>query len=200
MEMKRGERFKPHPNMKKVYYIYMFLVFIPLLIITSMPLWIGAAVAPEVLDYWPYISIPPAVTLAIMCFVAYWIGKYYDSISYMLTEDEVMVERGVWWKMKHAVPYARVMSVDVVQGPISRKFGIGTVDVHTAGYTGPAGGSSGPGTRRAEASIVGIQNFVEVRDFILKIVRGKPLFGKGVDEAGEILKELRRIRKAVEKR
>ncbi|MEM2875256.1 MAG: PH domain-containing protein [Candidatus Hadarchaeales archaeon] len=197
--MKTERRFRPHPNLKKLYYAYMCLVFAPLLVLTSAPLWLSAALKQEALVLWPYLSIPAALTLVAMCFVAYWIERYYKSISYALTRNEVIVERGVWWRMKHAVPYARVMSVDVIQGPIARRFGIGTVDVHTAGYTGPAGGSSGPGARRAEASIFGIQNFMEVRDFLLGVVRDRPLFGSR-DATREILEELRGIRRAVEGR
>jgi membrane protein YdbS with pleckstrin-like domain len=197
--MKEGERFKPHPNLKKLYYTYLALVFIPLIILTSMPLWLGAVLAPEILSYWPALLLPPVIVVAVCIFVAYWIRRYYESAFFTLTKDEVIVERGVWWRMKHVVPYARVMSIDVIQGPISRRFGIAAVDVHTAGYTGPAGGTSGPGTKRAEASLFGIQNFIEVRDFILGHVRSRPLFGTGKDVSDEILEELRRIRKAVER-
>jgi hypothetical protein len=111
------------------------------------------------------------------------------------------VERGVFWRMRHAVPYARIMSVDTVQGPVSRRFGIGTVDAYTAGYTGPAGGSSGPLQKRAKASIMHIANFLEVRERILGVVRVRPLFGAAVGDVGsEMLRELRRIREAVEEK
>lgn len=115
----------------------------------------------------------------------------------MLAAEEVRVERGVWWKFKHTVPYSRVMSVDTVQGPISRHFGIGTVDVYTAGYTGVAGGGGGPRTRRAEATIMHIPNFMEVREHILQRVRHRPLFGT---DAAQMLEELRRIREILEKK
>jgi len=202
--MKAGEKFTPHPNLKKVYGVYLSLVAIPMLVATILPIPAVNAFAPEVWQAaWPYLFIPLAIVLAIIGFVAYWIQRYYSSITYTLKEDEVMVERGVWWKMKHVVPYARVMSVDVIQGPISRHFGIGSVYVHTAGYTGPAGGTAGPGVRGAEACIWGVPNFVEIRDAIIKLVRGRPLFGApGVaapDISSEMLKELRKIREAVEK-
>lgn len=202
--MKIGEKFKPHPSLKKVYGVYLLLAAIPLLVATILPIWAVFTLAPEV---WGvagvYISMPLIAVLIIIGFVVYWIPKYYDSITYVLENGEVVVERGVWWKMKHVVPYSRVMSVDIVQGPISRRFGIGSVHVHTAGYTGPAGGSAGPGTRGAEACIWGVPNFVEIRDTIIGIVRGRPLFSSpGVvvpDIFSEMLEELRKIRKAVEK-
>jgi len=201
-DLKAGEKFTPHPNLKKVYGVYLSLVAIPMLVATILPIPAVYAFAPEVWEVaWPCLFIPLAVVLIILGFVVYWIRRYYDSISFSLTGDEVMVERGVWWKMKHVVPYARVMSVDVIQGPISRHFGIGSVHVYTAGYTGPAGGTAGPGVRGAEACVWGVPNFVEIRDAIIKIVRGRPLFGApGAPDVGsEVLKELRRIRKAVEK-
>ncbi|MCS7114448.1 MAG: PH domain-containing protein [Candidatus Bathyarchaeota archaeon] len=143
---------------------------------------------------WPFTFIPLLGALAVFGFVAYWIPKYYDSIWYFLANDEVLVERGVWWKMKHVVPYSRVMSVDIIQGLLSRRFSLGSVHVHTAGYTGPAGGTAGPGTRGAEATIWGISNFTEIRDMIISIVRGRSLFGapETRDMGLEILEELRK--------
>ncbi|MFB0500541.1 MAG: PH domain-containing protein [Candidatus Hadarchaeaceae archaeon] len=205
--MKVGEKFSPHPNLKKVYYTYLAIIAAPSLIVTLLPIWAVYTFAPDVWQKgWVIfipIFIPLIIVLVSLSFVAYWISKYYGSISYSLKEDEVMVERGVWWKMRHVVPYARVMSVDIIQGPISRRFGIGSVHVHTAGYTGRRGGTAGPGARGAEAAIWGIPNFVEIRDAIIGLVRGRPLFGMprvaGPDVGSEMLKELKKIRKAVEK-
>jgi len=173
-----------------------------MLIVAILPIWGALTFDLETWQAaWLYICIPLIIVLAIISFAAYWIPKYYRSISYTLTEDEVVVERGVWWKMKHVVPYARVMSVDIIQGPISRRFGLGSVHVHTAGYTGQAGGTAGPGTRGAEACIWGVQNFIEIRDTVIEFVRGRPLFGipkTAPDLSQEILEELKKIRRAVE--
>lgn len=197
--MKTGERFLPHPNLKRVYYVYLVLAaVIPLTV--SLVLFIGAfSYVPDIWQApWPFLFIPLTVTLTVILFAAYWIPRYYGSISYMLSEEEVMVERGVWWKMKHVVPYARVMSVDIIQGPISRRFGVGSVNVHTAGYTGPAGGTAGPGIRGAEATIWGVPDFVDVRNMIMNSVRERPLFAApragGHDLGSEILAELKAIK------
>ena len=200
--MRIGEKFAPHPNLKKVYHTYLGLAAILPLFATLLPIWVVRVFEPVKWgEIWPYLLIPPSIVIMIIAFVAYWIRRYYSSITYTLTKDEVVVERGVWWRMKHVVPYARVMSLDVIQGPISRRFGIGSVQVYTAGYTGRAGGTAGPSTRGAEASIWGVPNFIEIRNTIIKSVRGRPLFGApGAPEVGsEMLKELRKIRKAVEK-
>ncbi|HID60555.1 MAG TPA: PH domain-containing protein [Hadesarchaea archaeon] len=199
--MKTCKRFRPHANLKKVYYVYLGLVAIIPLVITSAPVWAVPVFAPELLPVLPLLLVPLVTVLVIMGFISFWIPKYYRSIYYMLKENEVVVERGVWWKIKQVVPYARVMTVNTIQGPISRFFGVGSAQVYTAGYTGLKGGTAGPGSRGAEASIWGVPNFVEIKDMIIELIGGKPLFGgTATSEIGsEILKELRRIRKAVEK-
>ena len=202
--LKVGERFAPHPNLKTVYYTYLALAAV---IPSTVSLLVSLAALSYVHDIWrgpwPLLFIPLTVTLAVVLFTAYWIPKYFSSISYILGEEEVTVERGVWWKMKHVVPYARVMSVDIIQGPISRRFGVGSVHVHTAGYTGPAGGTAGPGTRGAEATIWGVPNFVDVRNMIIDVVRERPLFTlprpPAHDLGSEILQELREIKAALQK-
>ncbi|MEM3514043.1 MAG: PH domain-containing protein [Candidatus Hadarchaeum sp.] len=202
VNMEIGKKFYPHPNLKKVYFSYLALAAAVPLAVCLFVLYAAATYAPELWrGSWPYLMLPLAAVVIIIAFVIYWIQKYYASISYTLTSDEVLVERGVWWKMKHTVPYARVMSIDVIQGPLSRKFGIGSVQIYTAGYTGPVGGTSGPGSRGAEASIWGVTNFLEIRETILRHVRSRPLFGVSgkapADVGTEILKELRSIRRAL---
>jgi membrane protein YdbS with pleckstrin-like domain len=132
----------------------------------------------------------------------YWIPKYYKSLSYQMTESEVRVEGGVWWKMRHAIPYSRIMNVDTIQGPISRRMGIGAVDIYTAGYTGQGGGSGGPSIRRSEAAFMHVENFLQLRESVLEIVRGRPLFGASAMKAESspaMLDELKQIRALLEK-
>jgi len=196
--MKIGQEFHPDPRMKPLFFTYLSLIVIPLFVfglaLTAYLYLIGEHLAASVLAL---VYILPLVVM--MLFVGYWIPKYYSSIKYVFGENEVRVERGVWWKMRHAIPYSRVMSVDTIQGPISRRLGIGTVDIYTAGYTGQAGGGGRPGMRRSEATIMHVPNFLALREEILGVVRGRPLFaapGSGSDSIGQqMLEELREIRK-----
>ncbi len=185
--------------MIKLYRLYLLMIAIPIAIVGIFVSWLVYISNPTFI-YIPLLLffVPLGFTII---FVFYWIFKYYESIIYHLTSDEVVVERGVWWKMKHTVPYARIMSVDTVQGPISRKLGIATVDIYTAGYTGVSGGTGGLRSRRAEASIMHVSNFSEVREKVLSMVRGKPLFGARVsDLEAEMLLELRKIKELLEKK
>jgi membrane protein YdbS with pleckstrin-like domain len=188
-----SEVLKPSKKMITLYFIYLLIVLLPILAVGIAVTWIVYTSAPEFVVVPALVFFLPSAVAA--AFIVYWAPKYYNSITYELTGDEVVVKRGVWWRMKHTVPYSRIMSVDIVQGPISMWLGHATVDVHTAGYTGQAGGTAGPGTRRAEASLIHVTNPEEVREKILGRVRTRPLFGLGADRAlEEILMELRQIR------
>ncbi|MEM2865518.1 MAG: PH domain-containing protein [Candidatus Hadarchaeales archaeon] len=191
----KGREFGPHPNMKRLYHLYLLLVLLPLLLLglgcSLLILRYGTPL--HLLLFSSFYFVPILLAAAL---VLYWIPRYYSSLRYELAEEEVRVRKGVWWKMEHTVPYARVMSVDVVQGPLSRRLGIGSVDIYTAGYTGQLGGGGGPKARRAEASFIHLSDFREVREEVLKRVRGRPLFG----DSGRAVEELVRIRKLLERR
>ncbi len=198
MSSKAEEEFKPHPNMVQLYRIYLGLAVLPLVVAGLLVTW-GVSVVEPSLAYIPAAVFFVPVVVAV-CFVLYWSSRYFESIAYRLTQDEVVVDRGVWWKVRSTVPYSRVMAVETLQGPISRRLGIATLDVYTAGYTGVSGGSGGPRARRAEASFIHIPNFVDLRERVLSIVRGRPLFGAAGSEIGaEMLSELRRMRELLEK-
>jgi membrane protein YdbS with pleckstrin-like domain len=195
--MERSGKFKPSPLMKTLFHYYLAMI--------TLPLWaLGMAVTALVYVYAsPLVALIPAICfftpLALTTIIIlYWIPRYYDSLTFELALNEVRVEGGVWWKMRHAVPFSRVMSLDTIQGPLSRRLGIGTVDIYTAGYTGVAGGTGGPGSRRAEASIVHVTDFIELRENILRVVGGRPLFSApkpAAEEVGErMLSELKEIK------
>jgi membrane protein YdbS with pleckstrin-like domain len=45
----------------------------------------------------------------------------------------VEIRSGVWWRNRVAVPRSRIQHLDVAQGPIQRRYGLGTLVLHTAG-------------------------------------------------------------------
>ncbi|MBO8183387.1 MAG: PH domain-containing protein [Archaeoglobus sp.] len=191
LKIKLGEEFKPAPQFKKLYYIYFVLAvifgilvwYIPILLFTPFEVKFG-------------FSIP---ILAVLIFIVYWISKYYDSMVYKLTKDEIVWRRGVWFKNTGIVPYNRITNIDIGQGPISRMLGIASLKIQTAGYSGSSGGFGGV----AEIKIEGVKQFEELRELIMEFVRGKKPIA--VETYGEesinlkILNELVKIRKLLEK-
>lgn len=201
--MNIGEEFHPSPKMMLLYFTYLALLMIPLYAIGFGVLFLllfyfleNFAAMVFALAYLLPITVAAIIAM-------FWIPKYYRSIKYVLTESEVRAERGVWWKIRQAIPYSRIMNAETIQGPISRRYRIGTVDIYTAGYTGQAGGSGGPGTRRSEAAFMNREDFVELREQVLGFVKGRPLFGATTAQTDttpkEMLEELKAIRKLLDR-
>jgi len=147
------------------------------------------------------VFLVPVFTAA---FVAlFWIPRFCSSIRYVLEDDKIVVVKGVWWKTKSFVPYNRITNVNIEQGPVSRRFGLGKLSIQTAGFSG----ASSSGGKVAEAVVFGIKNFEEVKDMVMDHVRGlKPeaveaeVETKPSENVNQlILTELRKIRKALEK-
>lgn len=194
-QTKVGEEFKPSPQFKKLYFIYMIII-IPFIVLTwYIPVLVFAPFMVIVITSL-CILLP---ILLIFMFAAYWIPKYYDSMLYKLTTTEVTWRRGVWFKKTGIVPYNRITNVDIDQGPISRALRLGSLKIQTAGYTAPSSGGFG----KAEIRIEGMEHFEDLRDLIMEFVRGKKPVAvetyEGENVNLRILNELVKIRELLEK-
>jgi len=199
-----NEQFGAHPNLKKLYYTYLAIVTVIFL----------AWILPVTTAAFIFLPINSALIVAIsllvplfllIVFTWYWIAQYYASISYALTDNEIVVQKGVWWKKKSYVPYNRITNINILQGPISRRFQLGTVLIQTAGFSGAAGSA---GARPAEAVIFGVKNFEEIKDKLMNFVREiRPVAVEARAEAlapqdinRQILAELKKISKILKKK
>ena len=59
--------------------------------------------------------------------------RRYRSWGYRLDEDELHIKSGLWVRSRTIVPFGRVQHIDVSQGPLERRFGVGMLILHTAG-------------------------------------------------------------------
>ena len=67
-----------------------------------------------------------------------WHGQRWQEIDYRHTwyrvdDRGLEIRRGVFWREVVNVPRSRVQHTDVSQGPLERKYGLGTLVVYTAG-------------------------------------------------------------------
>ena len=62
-----------------------------------------------------------------------WPAIAYQHASYRVDEDGFEMLRGVYWRTLTNVPRSRVQHTDVSQGPLERRFGLGTLVIYTAG-------------------------------------------------------------------
>lgn len=190
LQTKIGEELRPAPQFKKLYYIYLVLAFLLGILTWYIPVLLFAELIVTLI-----LSI---LVLVILIFTAYWIPKFYDSMVYKLTENEIVWRRGVWFKKTGIVPYNRITNIDIVQGPVSRRLRIASLKIQTAGYSAPSGGFGS----LAEIRIEGMEQFEELRELIMGFVRGRrPVAVETYEEDinSKILNELVKIRELLER-
>ena len=83
------------------------------------------------------IAIGLALAIGIGGFLA-WLSQRWPEISYRHTfyrvdPQGIEIRRGVLWRRTINVPRSRVQHTDVSQGPLQRKYDIGTLVIYTAG-------------------------------------------------------------------
>lgn len=131
-------------------------------------------------------------------------GPYYRSLRYEVQDDEVVVNVGIWTKSVKHVPYRTVTNIQVKRDVVDRWLGVGTLNIQTAGMSGQTG---------AEERLVGLSDVQGVYESVVRELRR---FRGGMaptqadveveptaapmDGLGEILAEVRAIRKALEER
>ena len=73
------------------------------------------------------------VTLALAWSSHNWPGIEHRHASYKVDGQGIEIKRGVWWRKVINVPRSRVQHTDVSQGPLERRYGLGTLVIFTAG-------------------------------------------------------------------
>lgn len=73
------------------------------------------------------------LVLALAWHAEHWPAKVYAHARYALDADGLVIQRGVYWRSVTHVPRSRVQHTDVSQGPLERRYGLGTLVVYTAG-------------------------------------------------------------------
>ena len=62
-----------------------------------------------------------------------WPPVAYEHTSYRVDDQGIEIRTGVYWRVVINVPRSRVQHIDVSQGPIERRYGLGTLVIYTAG-------------------------------------------------------------------
>ncbi len=97
-----------------------------------------------------WLGVAVAVVAALLTIWGWWlIGRNWRSWGYAERADDLLITHGFMFRTLVVVPYGRMQFVDVTAGPLDRKFGIATVQLHTATQATDA---SIPGLLADEAS------------------------------------------------
>lgn len=91
-----------------------------------------------------------------------WPAIAYRHASYRVDDLGIEIRRGVYFREVTSVPRSRVQHTDVSQGPLERRFGLGTLVIHTAG------------TAHSEVTVAGLDHTVagRIRDHLLPGTKG----------------------------
>jgi membrane protein YdbS with pleckstrin-like domain len=103
-----------------------------------------------------------------MIFIPLYIRTFeYSVISKKgMAMPEIYVKKGLLNLTKKHVPFRTITNIASRAGPFDRAFGIGTIEIETAGFSG--GAQAG---RTPEEKIEGIVFYEEVRDYVLQELR-----------------------------
>ncbi|MFG2874985.1 PH domain-containing protein [Streptomyces sp. NPDC048337] len=73
-----------------------------------------------------------AVWLVVLAWGWVLLGRNWRSWRYAERADDLLISRGVLWREETVVPYGRMQLVEVTSGPLERRFGLASVQLHTA--------------------------------------------------------------------
>lgn len=141
-----------------VSHLYLFPFFIP--VTYAMGFYYGTCI----ISYVIFIVV-------VGVFLIVYTNLLYESYTFLLTDDMILIEKGVIWKRKNAIPYSRVQNVNITCRPLERILGLSTVHVHTAGM----------GMAYAEGKVPGIPFPDELSEIILRKVRTFK-YGSGLED------------------
>jgi uncharacterized protein len=60
-------------------------------------------------------------------------GRRYRAWAWRMDEDELRIASGVLVRSATIVPFGRVQHIDILRGPLQRRYGLGSLVLHTAG-------------------------------------------------------------------
>ncbi|WP_405635641.1 PH domain-containing protein [Streptomyces sp. NBC_00056] len=118
-----------------------------LLVLWLVPLTVAVGVLLGVFagDVWAAFALLP---LAGLLWGWPMLGRNWRSWRYAERADDLLISRGVLWREETIVPYGRMQLVEVTSGPLERKFGLASLQLHTAAAATDA---TIPGLTPAEA-------------------------------------------------
>ncbi len=177
-----GEGIYPIPEIRRIYpsrrllfkyYLTSFIIWcIIALSISSLAIFISFVTeldGPSSEPPLPSFIINMFVLLFLICsFVAFSLilvlcPIYVNSMEYIVHGNEVVVKKGLLNKTIKYCPFRTVTNISTRAGPFDRLFGIGCVNIETAGKSGT---STAP-----EEVLEGLPLYHEIRDYILKQLR-----------------------------
>ncbi len=88
-----------------------------------------------------FTALVGAITwLSFLFMMAIWYPTLaFERWGYLLRDDDLVIQRGVLWRIVTAIPTHRIQHVDTRQGPFEQLLGLARVQIYTASGMGADG-------------------------------------------------------------
>jgi putative membrane protein len=97
------------------------------------------------------LTVVGIVILPVWLFAGWWwAGRYFDSMKCELTQRRLRISRGVIFRKDKTIMLDKIQDMSLHHGPLQRWLGITSLQIETAGSSGPQG--------QADAKLVGIRD------------------------------------------
>lgn len=151
---------KPSPKLKSLYTLTNLLLFLIYCLLPVIVLQIIKQRPRHLYDLWSVVIAILGIVAVIL--IQLYLLAYIKTLRYRLSEDDLRLESGVFWKKRKVIPLHKITNVNTLQGPLERRFVLGHLNVQTAGH----GASTSP-----EGKLVGLEQFERIKEDVMQKVR-----------------------------
>ncbi len=99
---------------------------------------------------WRIPVLMPIVGICMLAWSIAMVKRQWHAWRYEVTDNEVIITKGVFYQVRRFVPRDRIQHVDITSGPLARKFGLRHVHLYVAGAHGSIGEIPGLTPEEAE--------------------------------------------------
>jgi len=121
----------------------------------------------------PYLIIAPIS--------AWYFAAYKRNFSYIIQENNIIINHGVFTKMRATIPYKRIQNINIVCGVFDRIFKTYSVKIETAGHSAVSSGTKSRGIG-PEGYIPGLKDPHIIENRIKKMIFQSSLPSEGLEE------------------
>ena len=114
-----------------------------------------------------FAGVIPYISIQLLFFL--YETKYVRNFSYKITEDNIIINHGVFTKTRATIPFSRIQNINIVNGVFDRMFKTFTVKIETAGGSGGAQAAQS-GHIRPEGYIPGLKDPYDIENTIKKMI------------------------------
>lgn len=98
---------------------------------------LAGAIVAAVLTGWWWLGLTGLIPLLIIAQSLALTPRRVRAIGYHDGQEELTIASGIMFREVKTIPYGRVQSVKIDEGPVDRKYGLAKLSVSTAGEGGP---------------------------------------------------------------